>query len=54
MTAKERGITKSKTANRKYSAQRLTIRYGELLRLRRAVRQAELQAGRAKVGINLQ
>jgi len=46
MTAKDPQIPKSKLVIRKSSEQCLTIQYAELLRLRQAVRQAELLAGR--------
>jgi len=46
MTTKKRLMEKPKTLIRKYSAQHLTLRYSELLRLRQAVRQAESLAGR--------
>jgi hypothetical protein len=46
MTAKEHPIPKSKMVIRKGSEQCLAIQYAELLRLRQAVRQAELLTGR--------
>jgi hypothetical protein len=46
MTAKEHPISKSKMVIRKGSEQCLAVQYGELLRLRQTVRQAELLAGK--------
>jgi hypothetical protein len=46
MATKERPIPKSKMVIRKGSEQCLAIQYADLLRLRQAVRQAELLAGR--------
>lgn len=54
MTIKKRSIKRPKTAMRQCSAQHLAIRYMELLRLRQAVRQAELKTGRLKAGVDLQ
>ena len=48
MGAKKRPTPKLKMAIRKHSAQRLTIQYAELVRLRQAVRQAELLAAVSK------
>jgi hypothetical protein len=48
MGAKKRPTPKSKLVIRKHSAQRLTIKYAELVRLRQAVRQAELLAAVSK------
>jgi hypothetical protein len=60
MTPKKRQMPKPKAVIRKDFAQGSTIRstelaqlYTELVRLRQAVRQAELLARRAKVGFNL-
>jgi hypothetical protein len=52
MRAKKRATPKSKIVIRKYAAQRLTMQYAELVRLRQAVRQAELLAGGSKSGSN--
>jgi hypothetical protein len=52
MRAKKHPKPKSKMVIRKFSAQRLTIQYAELLRLRQAVRQAELLAMVSKSGSN--
>ena len=54
MAVKKRSIKKPKTVIREHSAQRLAVRYEELLRLRQAVRLAELVTGRARVAIDLQ
>ena len=54
MAVKKRSIKKPKTVIREHSAQRLAVRYEELLRLRQAVRQAESQTRRAKVDFDLQ
>ena len=48
MTAKDPQIPKSKLVIRKSSEQYLTFQYAELLRLRQAVRQAELLNGRSQ------
>jgi hypothetical protein len=50
MRVKKRPTPKLKMVIRKYSAQRLTIQYEELVRLRQAVRQAELLAKVSKSG----
>ena len=52
MRVKKRPTPKSKIVVRKYSAQRLTMQYAELVRLRQAVRQAELLAKVTKSGSN--
>jgi hypothetical protein len=60
MTPKKRLLAKPKIPIREHCAQSLAIRsaelarlYAELLRLRRAVRQAELLARRTKGGFDL-
>jgi hypothetical protein len=50
MTTKKRSKSKPKPVIIKYSEQRLAIGYTELLRLRQAVRQAELLAKLSKLG----
>jgi hypothetical protein len=50
MRAKKRPKPKSKAVIRKYSAQRLTNQYAELVRLRQAVHQAELSVAVSKSG----
>jgi hypothetical protein len=50
MRAKKRPKPKSKTVIRRFSAQRLTIQYAELLRLRQAVHQAELSVAASRSG----
>ena len=52
MRVKKRPTPKSKIVVRKYSAQRLTMQYAELVRLRQAVHQAELLAKVTKSGSN--
>jgi hypothetical protein len=48
MRTKKRPTPKSKLVIRKHSVQRLTIQYADLVRLRQAVRQAELLAAVSK------
>ena len=50
MRAKKRPKPKSKIVIRKFSVQRLTTKYAELVRLRQAVHQAELLAAVPKSG----
>jgi hypothetical protein len=52
MRVKKRPTPKSKIVVRKYSAQRLTMQYAELVRLRQAVHQAELLDKVTKSGSN--